>query len=369
MKKTCFLLATVMAASVIMSGCGSEKDIWSLDASKYVTLGNYKGLSVSVDDTTVTDEEVGETISSNLAADGTMTAVTGRPVQEGDTVNIDYVGTKDGVAFDGGTAEGYDLEIGSGTFISGFEDGLIGHEIGEKVSLNLTFPENYSAEDLAGQDVVFDVTINSISENVIPKLDDAEAKKLDDEVSTKEEYIEKIRKNLEESKQASARTSAYADLLEQAEDNAQIVSGNKLPSWLIDSISKQEKSNFESNLTAYGMTVDDYLANVGMTESDLDAEIKTYAENYAKQELLVHAIAQAEGIEVTDEDLQDAYEEYADKYGYDSADEFLSALKEHDSEETFKEATLTEMVEKFLFDNAEIENPEMVTWTQDSTED
>ena len=202
MKKSYLLFAVAMAASVLMSGCGDKKDISSVDASKYVKLGDYKGLSVSVNDTTVSDKEVEETVSSNLSAKGTMTAVTGRAVQNGDTVNIDYVGTKDGVAFNGGTAQGYDLVIGSGTFINGFEDGLIGHEIGEKVALNLTFPENYGSAELAGQDVIFDVTINSISENVVPELDDAVAKELDPEVSTKEEYIAKIKANLEKSVEA-----------------------------------------------------------------------------------------------------------------------------------------------------------------------
>ncbi|MCR4743991.1 MAG: trigger factor [Lachnospiraceae bacterium] len=365
MKRTYFLFAAAMAASVMLSGCGEEKDISTIDASKYVTLGEYKGLSVSINDTTVTDEEVEEAVSGNLAAKGVMTAVTDRAVETGDTVNIDYEGKKDGVAFDGGTAAGYDLEIGSGTFIDGFEDGLIGHKTGEKVALNLTFPENYSSEELAGQDVVFDVTINSISENVVPELTDEVAKELDAEVSTKEEYIEKVRTDLEESKQTSARTAVYSELLELAQKNSEVVSGDKLPSSIVDSIAEQEKTTFESNLTAYGMTLESYLTNFGMTEEDFNNEIRTYSESYAQQELLVHAIAKAEGIEITDEVLQNAYKEYAERYGYASADEFISALKEHKSEETFKEATLTEEVEKFLFENANIENPEMVTWTED----
>ncbi len=365
MKKSYLLFAVAMAASVLMSGCGDKKDISSVDASKYVKLGDYKGLSVSVNDTTVSDKEVEETVSSNLSAKGTMTAVTGRAVQNGDTVNIDYVGTKDGVAFNGGTAQGYDLVIGSGTFINGFEDGLIGHETGEKVALNLTFPENYGSAELAGQDVIFDVTINSISENVVPELDDAVAKELDPEVSTKEEYIAKIKANLEKSKQESARSEVYGDLLEKVEANSEIVSGNELPSWLIDSIVEEQKTTFEANIKAYGMTMESYLSSFGMTQEQLEEEIRTYAESYAKQELLVHALAQAEGIKVTDEDLKKAYAEYAEKYGYASVDAFLSTLKEHKGEENFKEATLTEAVEKFLFDNAKIENPEMVTWTED----
>ncbi len=365
MKKSYLLLAVAMTASLLMSGCGDEQDISSVDASKYVKLGNYKGLSVSVDDTTVTDEEVEETISSNLAAKGTMTAVSGRAVQNGDTVNIDYEGKKDGVVFQGGTAQGYDLEIGSGTFIDGFEDGLVGHEAGEELDLNLTFPENYGSAELAGQDVVFTVKINSISENVVPELDDTVAKELDPEVSTKDEYIAKVREDLEKSKQDSARSEVYAELLEAVEENSEIVSGNKLPSWLVEGIAAEQKSTFEANIKAYGMTMESYLSSFGMTEEQLEEEIKAYAESYAKQELLVHALAQAEGIKLTDEDMNRAYAEYAEKYGYASADAFLSTLKERKGEDNFREATLTEAVEKFLFKNANIENPEMVTWTEE----
>ncbi|MCR5778539.1 MAG: trigger factor [Lachnospiraceae bacterium] len=362
MKKLSLLMGAVCASAILMTGCG-DQSLANVKASKYVTLGEYKGLTVSVNDTVVTDEDVQEEIDSELEAKATLEPVTGRAVVSGDTVNIDYVGKKDGVAFQGGTAEGYNLSIGSHSFIDGFEDGLIGHEAGEKVLLNLTFPENYSTEELAGQAVTFDVTINSISENVVPTLTDEVAKEINSEVSTVDEYRAAVRKDLEDTKQRTAKTMVYSDLLQTAIDNAEIVSGNKLPKWLVKENADSEKSSFESNLSAYGMTLDSYLSNVGMTEDEFNEQITLYAETIAKQQLLVRAIAQQENIEITSDDISEAYQRYADQYGYDSADSFKEAIKNRSGESTFEEAVFTEKVEEFLFKNANITNPEMVGWT------
>ena len=362
MKRFAIIAGTVLTSAMLMTGC-KDNSLANVKASKYVTLGEYKGLSVSVNDTTVKDEDVEEEINSELESKSTLEAVTGRAAESGDTVNIDYVGKKDGVAFDGGTAQGYDLKLGSHTFIDGFEDGLIGHENGESVVLNLTFPEDYSSKELAGKDVTFDVTINSISENVVPTLTDEVAKEINSEVSTVEEYKTSVRKDLEETKQKTAKNMVYSDLLRAALDNADIVSGNKLPKWLVEENAKAEKSSFESNLSAYGMTLDSYLTNVGMTADEFDAQIKDYAETVARQQLFVRAVAQAENISISAAELEDAYKKYADQYGYDSVDSFKEAMKTRGTESTFEEAVFTEKVEEFLFKNANITNPEMVNWT------
>ena len=175
MKKHVRLTLCCAAAVMLAAGCGKKSDTAEetttaasetqaeiTDKGEVTKLGEYKGMEVTKEDTTVTDDEVVTRIQNILAANPEIIEITDRPAQEGDTVNIDYVGMKDGVAFDGGTAEGYDLELGSGVFIDGFEDGLIGANTGEERSLNLTFPENYGNADLAGQAVVFDVTVNKI---------------------------------------------------------------------------------------------------------------------------------------------------------------------------------------------------------------
>ncbi|MCR5527137.1 MAG: trigger factor [Lachnospiraceae bacterium] len=362
MKKLSVLAGVVIGAAIMMTGCGSQS-LDSLDASKYVTLGEYKGLTVSVNDTTVSEGAIEETIQSDLESQAVLEPVTDRAVEDGDTVNIDYVGKKDGVAFDGGTANGADLVIGSHTYITGFEEGLVGHNAGDQVSLNLTFPENYQSTELAGQDVVFDVTINSISVNVVPELTDEVAAKINSSVSTVEEYKAAVKSELEETKQNTAKSMVYSDLLKLANDNAEIVSGNKLPQWLVKQNAETEKSNFEANLSAYNITLEKYLSNYGMTEEDFDEQIQLYAESIAKQQLLVEAIAQAENIKITDKDIEAAYEKYATQYGYESTDDFKKTVKERSGEDTFKESVLTTEVEEFLFKNANITNPEMVTWT------
>ena len=174
MKKNVRLILCCAAAVLLAAGCGKKSDTTETttaaetteaeitDKGEVTKLGEYKGMEVTKEDTTVTDEEVEERIQNILAANPEIIEITDRPAQEGDTVNIDFVGMKDGEAFQGGTEEGVDLVLGSGSFIYGFEDGLIGAYTGEERSLNLTFPEDYNPADLAEQDVVFDVTVNKI---------------------------------------------------------------------------------------------------------------------------------------------------------------------------------------------------------------
>ena len=203
-KRTAYLL--ILSLILSLTGCGgtggsagnaggaaaaSQSENSALDTadlSKLVTLGQYKNLELSVNSAKVTQEDIDAQIENALSSEAEQVEVTNRAVKEGDIVNIDYEGKKDGVAFDGGTAQGYDLTIGSGTFIDGFEDGLIGAKIGDTLDLNLTFPENYGAAELAGQDVVFTVKVNSIKEEKLPELTDELAKKINPEVKNVDEF-------------------------------------------------------------------------------------------------------------------------------------------------------------------------------------
>ena len=387
MKKLYLAAAVLGMAAVIMTGCsGSDMNVTEadktvhsakekeeggeaekgsfddIDIKKYVTLGNYKGLSVSVNDTAVTDEEIKEAEENSLARLTTTKPVTGRAVREGDTVNIDYEGKKDGVAFQGGTAQGTDLKIGSGTFIEGFEEGLIGANKGDTKELHLTFPEDYHSADLAGQDVVFTVKINSISEDEIPTLTDEVASKLDPDVSTAKEYREKLKEALQTTKSAAARTQAYNDLFVQVQDNSDIAVGDAIPEWLVEENKAAEKENFETSLAAYGMDLDTYLTQQGMTEADFDKTLEAYAQSIARQQLLVQALAKAENISISDADVEAQYEEDAATYGYSNAEDFKAAVKAQGQEESFKDAVLTRKVQEMLFKNAKVENPENVNW-------
>ncbi|MBQ9550777.1 MAG: trigger factor [Lachnospiraceae bacterium] len=343
-------------------GRNTAKSLEDADLSDLITLGEYKGLKVTLEDTTVSDDDVKAAENSALSLKKTQEPVTDRAAQEGDTVNIDYEGKKDGVPFSGGTAKGHDLELGSHSFIDGFEDGLVGAKVGETRDLNLTFPEEYHDEALAGQDVVFTVTVNSISANIIPELTDALAKELDPDVSSVKEYREKLKKTLQESKNEAAKAQAYGELLTAVQDKSDIASGDRLPAWLLDQIKADQKENFEASLEMYGIDLDTYLKQQGMTEEDFDETLDAYARSIAAQELVVQALANAENIKVTDEDLKAQYEEDAVSYGYKSGAEFEEAVKKQGAEQTFRDATLTRKVEEMLLSYADIQNPEMKRW-------
>ncbi len=364
MKKLFMSVVLICMSALVFAGCSKagkeagkeekEETGESFETGKYVTLGEYKNLPVTLGETEVTDEELDEAVREALSAKSTEETVTDRPVESGDTVNIDYEGKKDGVPFDGGTAQGYDLTIGSGTFIPGFEDGLIGAKTGETRDLNLTFPEEYHSEELAGQDVVFTVKVNSIKTTVFPELTDELAKELDPDVDGAKGYREKLKKNLSETKKTTAINQAYSDLLTQVRDNSKIASGDEMPSWMIEENKKAQKESFEKSLAMYGMDLETYLTQQGMSEESFDETLSAYAESVAKEQLLIKALAEAENITVTDEDIEAQYKEDASTYGYDSPEEFKEAVKAQGSEETFKEATLTRKVEEMLYKYADV---------------
>ncbi len=378
MKKISLIMAVILAISLI--GCGKSDKTESAkpaekstannedmtlndaDVSKLVKLGPYKGLEISVNSTAVTQEDIDEQIKNALYSEAERVEVTDRNVQKGDIVNIDYEGKKDGVPFQGGTAKGHDLTIGSGVFIDGFEDGLIGAKKGETMDLYLTFPENYGNPELSGQDVVFTVTVNSIQEDKIPELTDELAKKINPDVKTADEFKKYIKESLEKAAQDASRNAAYSDLLNMVDASSSVVSGDEIPASIMDEIVKIEKAGLESMITAYGMDIDTYIKSQGLTQEEYDEQIRTYSEGVARQELLIRALAKAENIEVTDADLEEQYKNYAQEYGYSSPEDFKKAVEAQNGQETLKEAVLTRKVEEMLFDNAKISNPEEVTW-------
>ncbi|MBO6149190.1 MAG: trigger factor [Lachnospiraceae bacterium] len=352
--------AVAVSAALLFCGCGNggggaaSNSLEGTDLTPYITLGDYKGLTVHMEDATVSADDVEKEISASLQYKKTQETVTDRPVEEGDTVNIDFVGYKDGVAFEGGTGYGYDLDIGSGTFIPGFEEGLIGASIGDTVSVNVVFPDNYQEESLAGQPAVFDVTIHGISSNSIPELDDSLAKELDPEIATAEEYRAKVEKELKENKEESAETEAYEELLQQVEDNSTIVEGDKLPKWLVEQDAADQKKSLEASLISYGMDLNTYLSQQGMTEEEFDEQLKEYAEMLARTQILVQALANAENISISDEDLKKAYDEEAGNYGYENGEAFHKYLQEDGRESSFKGMLLARRVEEMLLKNANV---------------
>ncbi len=215
-----WMLCLVAATSVLLTACGVESELSKTKTEDYVELGQYKGLEVSVERPKVDDEYTQNYINYVLTQNAELQEVTGRAAQNGDILNIDYAGEKDGVAFEGGTASGKDLMLGSHTFIDGFEDGLIGKNKGDKVDLNLTFPENYAKKELAGQDVVFHVTVNKIQESVVPELTDETVKKIQPDCDNVEDYKAFVQNLLTEDAEKYYDQQLSSKLIEAAKAGA-----------------------------------------------------------------------------------------------------------------------------------------------------
>ncbi|MDD3414399.1 MAG: trigger factor [Lachnospiraceae bacterium] len=343
--------ATIMALSLI--GCGSEKEkaLSSINPDKYVTLGDYKGLTVSLDSVEVTEEEIQDKIDTALKNNAEKKEITDRPIQKGDIVNIDYVGTKDGKAFEGGTSAegGYELTIGSNSFIEGFEEGLIGSKIGDTVELPLTFPEDYHSEDLKGQDVVFTVSVNSISEETVPQLSDEVAAKIDKECKTVAEYKEKVKQDLISSKKQSAQSSLNTKIFELACSNATV---KNTPEWLVENKIVSYRESAELFAKNYNMEFADFLSAMGQTEEQFTETSKTYAATAADQALITYAIAKAEKLTLTDEELQDAITLYTTNGGYETEEKF----KEETDMESFEEYLVKNKVLEMLVENAKLQD-------------
>lgn len=292
------------------------------NALDYVTLGEYNGLEVTVDPVAeVTEEEIDSTIEADVASNDLYDEVTEGTVQEGDLVNIDYVGTLDGEAFDGGTAEGYDLEIGSGSFIDGFEDGLIGVKVGDTVDLNLTFPENYGSTELAGQETVFTVTVNSIK--VMPEMDDELANELSDgEYTTMDAYRESIREQLQEQNAQEQETNILVDLMTQLYNNSTI---NGYPEELVTYSVTSATNAYRSMAEMYGMDLADFLSTYyGMTEDDFQQQMEEYVKQSLQQEMILKAIAETEGMTISDEEYAEGCENYRQTQGYSTVDDLVA---------------------------------------------
>ena len=294
-------------------------------------------------------------------ASETKQTLTEGTVEDGDTVNIDYVGKLDGEEFDGGSAEGYDLEIGSCTFIDGFEDGIIGMQVGETKDLELTFPEDYHSENLAGKDVVFTVTVNSISR--VPELTDEVADSVV-EGMTAEAYQESVRQELEDSAKESQKSDAQQKLLQAVYDNADI---SGYPEENLQYTINRAKNYYEWLASMYGMTLDDYLTNYGMTQDEFMEQIQPVAEEALGEEMTLLAIAKEENIEVSDEEYQDGLARYAEAQGMDDP----SKLEEAYGENYIRNSLLQEKVLNFLYENAtieEVKETEAESDTEEATE-
>lgn len=281
-----------------------------------VKLGAYKDLEVSVDTSKdVSEEEVTEKIErerKNLAE----LVVKEGAAETGDTVVIDFVGSVDGVEFDGGKGDNFSLELGSGQFIPGFEDQLVGSKAGDKVDVNVTFPEDYQAADLAGKDALFVTTVHEVKAKEVPELDDELAKDIDEDVETLDELKAKYRKELEAAKEIAYKDAVEGAAIELAVANAEIV---ELPEEMVEAEVSRAMNEFMGNMQRQGISPDMYFQLTGTTQEDLQKQYQADADKRVKTNLVVEAVAKAEGFDVSDEEVEQEITDLAAEYNMDAA--------------------------------------------------
>lgn len=308
-------------------------------------IGNYKGIEVPIQNREVTDEDVQKELDRELEKNSRMVTVEDRPAQMGDVCNIDYAGTIDGVAFDGGTAEGHDLELGSNTFIPGFEEQLVGVSAGEEKDVKVTFPENYHAEDLKGKEAVFHCKVNKIQKKEVPALDDEFAQDVS-EFDTLDEYKEDLKKQVADRKKAMADNANINAAIDYLVKNTEI----ELSDLIISDQADNMFNNYANNFAAQGMSMDQYLKMLGQTADQLKEMFKPEAEQQLRAQFILEKVAELENLEATDEQVDEKLGEMAKSYGMEL--EKLKEIFSADYLEQFKNDMKTELAGKFLGENA-----------------
>lgn len=326
------------AAAMMMTGCKSEAKEETTAAAESVTevseadltdeasiqVGNYKELSLTTEKTEVNDELI-EAQLTNLLAQYPI-EVTGRAAKLGDVANIDYEGTKDGVAFDGGTAAGYDLTLGSGQFIDGFEDGVVGMNVGDEKDLNLTFPENYPTESLAGQEVVFHVTLNALKNVEESEIDDSLAQRvMGDDEATLDMLKSQVYNELTIQAELEFFNAAGLELLNQIIEDSDIVCDPDA----VDQMHEQMKTSYTAYANQFGLTLDDYLMYFMQTDEE---GLKSVAENMVQQEMVLNEIIAKEGLTATDEQK----DSLAQMNYFDDAQAMIDQFGEESAERLFE---------------------------------
>ena len=313
-----------------------------------VTLGEYKGIEVKKEHTLVTEDDVNAEIEKERNKQAAEVSVDDRAVAEGDTVNLDYSGSVDGVKFAGGTAEGQTLKIGSHTFIPGFEEQMVGMNIGEEKDLNVTFPTEYHAPDLAGKEAVFHVKVNSITETQLPALDDDFAKDIS-EFDTLDAYKADVRAKLE-AQAAERDNNAFTNaVIEKVMANATVEIPDAMVERQIDSMVR----NFEARLAQQGLKLADFMKYTGQDEKSFRNQYRDQAEKSVRANLVLGAVENVEKFEAAEEEIDAEIEKFAKQIGQ-NVEELKKNLTEGDRE-YFKADVIRDKAVKFLCDNAKAE--------------
>lgn len=366
-KKIALLSLTVlMGLSVVACGTskGGEADsttpptatpdatkIMNTDLSGYITLGDYKGIEVKAEDATVTDKEVEEKIQSTLEGKATYEDVDATyAAKDGDKLNIDFTGYVDDKAFDKGSATKQDVQIGAGTFIPGFEEGLVGHKEGEEFDINVTFPKDYSSTDLAGKDAKFTIKIHTIQKQVVPELTDEYVAKLSKTSKTVADYKAEVRKELEATKLETKKTTEQNNIWSIAVENAKV---SEYPQDQVDYYKSTLTAQFEYYATQYGVDLETYVSYLNVTMDEFNKKMDDNAKAYVKELMFMQKLAQVENLTVTEEEYQKALKEYLDNYELKDEAELISSVGET-APIQIKQNCLYNKVMDFLYTNAVI---------------
>ena len=275
-----------------------------------VQLGDYKGLEIEKQSTELTEEEIQESIDHQLGHLSEMVVKEDAAIENGDTVNIDFDGYVDGEQFEGGQADGYDLEIGSGMFIPGFEEQLVGVKAGEEKDVTVTFPEEYHAEELAGKEATFKTKVNEVKYKEVPELTDEIANELDSEANTVAEYKENTRRRLAEQKETDAENAQKEEAINKAANNTTV----DIPEAMVNTELDRMVQEFGQRMQQQGLNLETYFQISGQDESQLREQMKDDAEERVKTNLTLTAIADAEDIEVSDDDIDKELEKMSEQF-------------------------------------------------------
>ncbi len=331
MKKKALLLGLCGCLMLSVAACGKKSGV-------DVKLGQYKGIEVTVEPVEITEEDVQQQLDKLNNQFGTDVKITDRSdVRDGDTVNIDYVGKVDGKEFDGGKDEGYNLKIGSNTFIEGFESGLVGKKVGETVDVTTKFPDPYDNNpDLAGKEAIFTVTINYLTDGTKEPLTD-EVVKANTDHETIAAYKEFVKTSLTEQAEQTAQTQKEIDIIQKAIDNSTF---KNLEQEVYDKEESDMRAYYTSQASQYGVDLKTFMLYFfGMTEEQFNTEIKTAAEFNVKQRLMLDEVAKAEKLEITEEEYKEKITEYVEQGDFESIEAFEEA---YEGKENVKIALLRE---------------------------
>lgn len=294
----------------------NKGEAWVLTAevelAPEIELGQYKGVEVPASDTSVSDADVDEELA-NMQQGQSELVLVDEAAKNGDTVVIDFDGSVDGVHFDGGQADNYSLELGSGSFIPGFEEQLVGAKAEDKVDVKVTFPEDYQAADLAGKEAVFEVTVHEVKSKEVPALDDEFAKDVDEEVETLAELTEKVKARLADQKASAAKEAKEDAAVAAAVDNAKVV-GDEIPDAMIDEDVHRQMNQMFASMQQQGISPELYYQITGTSEDDLHKQYEEGAERRVKTNLVLEAIVKAEDIKPSDEEIAAEVKSLAEAY-------------------------------------------------------